>query len=100
MSPFVFLCRGKLGSDFVPARRVSASNSSIFSHLLEGGATSAKAEALSAPAASIATSRRSAAPHARKGRAPLESVINLGGVWDCSTPVFPAPLQLHGAKHI
>jgi hypothetical protein len=24
----------------------------------------------------------------------------LGGVWDCSAPVFPAPLQLHGAKHI
>lgn len=37
MSPFVFLCRGKLESDF-------ASNSSIFSHLLEGGATNAKAE--------------------------------------------------------
>jgi hypothetical protein len=24
----------------------------------------------------------------------------LGGVWDCSAPVFPAPLQLHGAKQI
>jgi hypothetical protein len=24
----------------------------------------------------------------------------LGGVWDCSAPVFPAPLQLHGTKHI
>jgi hypothetical protein len=24
----------------------------------------------------------------------------LGGVWDCSAPVFLAPLQLHGAKHI
>jgi hypothetical protein len=23
-----------------------------------------------------------------------------GGVWDCSAPVFPALLQLYGAKHI
>jgi hypothetical protein len=28
------------------------------------------------------------------------STTDLGGVWDRSAPVFPAPLQLHGAKHI
>jgi hypothetical protein len=29
-----------------------------------------------------------------------QTTEKLGGVWDCSAPVFPAPLQLHGAKHI
>jgi hypothetical protein len=31
---------------------------------------------------------------------PEAMIWALGGVWDWSAPVFPALLQLHGAKHI